>query len=668
MKGARMKGAWIMVVLCPILALASVSPNTLEEARAVLLKAGGQEALVNTGLKQMASLWTAEDGTDAEFVEFAKNQFIADPKERELTFQRLDQVFEILDGDSVEMGRTLKWGMDVDAGPLLKADALLAEYDPSSHLSDDLFKNKLAFFILLNFEAPTLDQLSAAGESMDRTAWARARLAQRFMDRVPASVQQEISRAFVRADDYINHYNFYLGSLRDVNGKVLYPKTFGKLISHWGLRDELKAQYKISDGLPRQKLIYDLMLRIITQKVPVESINNPDFIWNLGEASPKDSKGMEPDTRYAVFLDTFNAVRKADPYSPINPTFIARKFNREREIPEPQVEALLTGICTSPLRARVADVLRKKLGRPLEPFDLYYTSLKAAPSVPEEELDRMVAAKYKSAPDFQKDIPAILRRLGFPPGDADFIAAHIQVDPSRGIGHAMGAQKRNDFAHLRTRVPEGGMNYKGFNIAMHELGHNVEQVISNSLMDYHSMNGVPNTAFTEAFAFLFQGHDLEMLGLTASDPRAEALDALNEFWMTYEIAGVALVDMRVWHWMYEHPDATPARLKDVVIRIAVEVWNAYYADVFKIKDTPMLAVYSHMINSGLYLPDYPLGHVISFQLKAYMKGMVLGVEMPRMCKQGAYIPNIWMKKAVGSPVSSEPMLKAAEAGLKALNE
>jgi hypothetical protein len=662
-----MKGAWIMAVLFPVLALAAVSPKTLEETRSALLKAGGQENLVDSGLAQMASQWTAEDGTDGEFAQFAREQFIIDPGERDLTFQRLDRVFEILDGDATEMGRTLKWGMDVEAGPLLKADSLLAEYDPSSHFSDDMFKSKLAFFILLNFEAPTLEKLGAAGESMDRAAWARARLAQRFADRVPASIQQDISRAFVRADDYINNYNFFLGSLRNGDGKALYPAAFGKLISHWGLRDELKAQYKNPDGLARQKLIYDLMLRIITQKVPVEAINNPGFIWNLSEASPKNSKGMEPDTRYAVFLDTFNAIRKADPYSPVNPTYIARKFNREREIPEPQVEALLTGICASPLRARVAEVLRKKLGRPLEPFDLYYTALKAAPSIPEAELDRMTAAKYKGAPDFQKDIPAILRKLGFSPADADFIAAHIQVDPSRGIGHAMGAQKKDDFAHLRTRVPAAGMNYKGFNIAMHELGHNVEQVISNSLMDYHSMNGVPNTAFTEAFAFLFQGHDLEMLGLTASDPNAEALDALNEFWMTYEIAGVALVDMRVWHWMYEHPDATPARLKEAVIRIADEVWNAYYADVFKVKDTPILAVYSHMINSGLYLPDYPLGHVISFQLKEYMKGKVLGVEMPRMCRQGVYIPNLWMKKAVGSPVSAGPMLKAAEAGLKVLD-
>ena len=44
------------------------------------------------------------------------------------------------------------------------------------------------------------------------------------------------------------------------------------------------------------------------------------------------------------------------------------------------------------------------------------------------------------------------------------------------VGAPHGAAMRSDNAHLRTRVPESGMTYKGFNIAIHELGHNVEQV------------------------------------------------------------------------------------------------------------------------------------------------------------------------------------------------
>jgi hypothetical protein len=54
---------------------------------------------------------------------------------------------------------------------------------------------------------------------------------------------------------------------------------------------------------------------------------------------------------------------------------------------------------------------------------------------------------------------------------------------------------------------------------------------------------------------------------------------LNDFWQTWEIAGVALVDVATWHWMYEHPEATPAELREAVVRIAREDLGRYYAPV-----------------------------------------------------------------------------------------
>ena len=56
------------------------------------------------------------------------------------------------------------------------------------------------------------------------------------------------------------------------------------------------------------------------------------------------------------------------------------------------------------------------------------------------------------------------------------------------------------------------MNYKGFNIAVHEMGHNVEQTFSLNDVDYTLLQGVPNTAFTEALAFVFQAQDLDAAG------------------------------------------------------------------------------------------------------------------------------------------------------------
>ena len=59
---------------------------------------------------------------------------------------------------------------------------------------------------------------------------------------------------------------------------------------------------------------------------------------------------------------------------------------------------------------------------------------------------------------------------------------------------------RSDNARLRTRIGSDGMDYKGYNIAVHEFGHNVEQTITLHDVDHYIMKGVPNTAFTESCA------------------------------------------------------------------------------------------------------------------------------------------------------------------------
>ncbi|MGH2669010.1 MAG: hypothetical protein ACRDH5_07840, partial [bacterium] len=256
---------------------------------------------------------------------------------------------------------------------------------------------------------------------------------------------------------------------------------------------------------------------------------------------------------------------------------------------------------------------------------------------------------------------------GFSEDQARFLAEHIDVDPSRGAGHALGAARRDDRAHLRTRVGAGGMDFKGYNIAVHEMGHNAEQVFSLNRIDHTLLQGVPNTAFTEALAFVFQSRDLELLGLGGPDRASGHLRALEEFWATREIAGVALVDMAAWQWLYAHPDATPAAFREAVVAIARDVWNQHFAGILGARDVPILAVYSHMVNSGLYLPDYPLGHLIAFQVEAHFKKAgSFGAEFERICRQGSITPDAWMRQAVGGPLSAEPLLKAAAEALREL--
>ncbi len=330
------------------------------------------------------------------------------------------------------------------------------------------------------------------------------------------------------------------------------------------------------------------------------------------------------------------------------------------------MKAMLEQVLSSSLVLQVGKLVESRLGRPLEPFDIWYNGFRPRGAYTEAQLDEIVAKRYPTAEAYKKDIPNLLMHLGFSKERAEYLANNIAVDPARGSGHALGAGMRSAKAHLRTRVEKGGMNYKGFNIAVHEMGHNVEQTFSLNNIDHTLLQGVPNTAFTEALAFVFQGRDLELLGLAKPDAQSQALKTLNDFWGTYEIAGVALVDMAVWHWMYDHPNATSAELKDATVQISKDVWNKYYTPVFGKRDVVLLGIYSHMIDSFLYLPDYPIGHMIAFQIEEQMdKAGSIGPEFERMATVGSVIPDLWMKKATGAPVGPEALLAATR---KALTE
>lgn len=242
------------------------------------------------------------------------------------------------------------------------------------------------------------------------------------------------------------------------------------------------------------------------------------------------------------------------------------------------------------------------------------------------------------------------------------------MDASLGAGHAIEAKMRDDKSTLRTRIGSDGMDYKGYNIGVHEFGHNVEQTISLHDVANYFLAGVPNTAFTEALAFTFQGKDLELLGIPPdSNENTDNLKTLDLFWNCYEIMGVSLVDIQVWQWMYEHPNADAYELKDAVIGIAKQVWNQYYAPIFKVKDEPILAIYSHAIIDPLYLSAYPIGHIIDFQLENFLKGKNMGEEVTRIYKLGRLEPNLWMQRAVGEKVSVQTLIHHTEKAARELS-
>ena len=615
-------------------------------------------------VQQVACRWRRGDGGARSFTAFCTSHW-ATATERDTLFARFEDRLQHVIGNLHHIYQRLNYALHVDTGPLLPVDLLFAGFDPFAHFTDDLFDSRLAFVILLNFDLPTFEEKLRQGSQWSRRRWAEVRLAEMVAERIPARAKQFRTQQYTRADAYISDYNIYMDRVVDASGTPLFPERL-KLISHWGLRDHIKALYSEADALPRQRVIQKIMERVITQTIPRQVVNQRSYFWEPFSNTLRDDSGktVSPDPeeseRYWRLLEVFRGEQAIDRHAAVGRTLIERRFQMDREIPEAEVVAIIESILSAPVLRDIAHIIQQRLQRPLEPFDIWYTGLKARPPLPERELDARVKNWFPTLEAFQQQLPEVLMRLGFSEEKARYLAAHIQVEPARGAGHALGGEMKGDKAYLRTRVPRGGMDYKGFNTAMHELGHTVEQVFSLNDMDYYFLHGVPNTAFTEAFAFLFQHRDLDVLGIAEEDPTAEAWNVLQEMWSAFEIAGVSLLDIRIWHWLYEHPQATAEALRDAVLQLAQEIWNRYFAPVLGMRDQVLLAVYSHLIDAGMYTPDYTLGHVLAFQVRDYMRDKPFAEEVERMCRIGRLLPAMWMQEALGTPLSAQPLIRQAE--------
>jgi hypothetical protein len=423
-------------------------------------------------------------------------------------------------------------------------------------------------------------------------------------------------------------------------------------------------------------MIYQVMLRIIRQEIPDCVVNNDQYLWApySNSVSPineetHNSKFLtqNSNSRYQQIINIFHALQSIDAYRPDAPSHVLRTFNEDLQIPFEEIESLFTQLIQSDEVKHVAAIIRERLGRDLRPYDIWYDGFKSRSSISEDVLTAQTQKRYPNAKAFENDMPRMLMDLGFAPEKAKEVASHIVVEAARGSGHARPCVGREQPARLRTRVNNKGMDYKGYNIAVHEFGHNVEEVISLYDIDYYTLAGIPNTGFTEASAFLFQQRDLPLLHHT-TQPSHNAEQLFDMIWGMYEIMGVSIVDMRMWQWLYAHPKATAAELREAVITIASEVWNEYYAPVLGEKDSPLLGIYSHMVGYALYLPAYPIGNLVQYQLEEHLAtcktAQEWAKEYTRIYQQGCLTPDAWMRGAVGSPMSVEPILKAVREQLK----
>lgn len=622
--------------------------------------------LLQRGASQVAMLWQDSDGSAEDFAKFVKENYAPSAEARHELFGKLSKAYEVLLGTQNQVAIELSLPTILAGPEPTNIDYIMSAFNPYSHLWNDLYENKVAFITILNFPNYTLAEKNAFGGAWSRDQWAYARMGDMFTSRVPAELNKETAQANADAENYIASYNIVMGNLVDKNGDKLFPENM-VLLSHWNLRDEIKSNYaNLPNALDKQEMIYRVMEHIIAGTIPQEVINNAAYEWapstnRTWKNGVEVKLDAENTRRYERILAHFKAMKKVDSYEPQRPTGIARNFEGGMEIAPDEIEALFVNLISSPQVKKVGGLIKKQLGRDLRPYDIWYDGFKSRSTISEDDLTAQTRQKYPTPEAFERDMARMLIDLGFAQSDADFIAGKIKVEGARGSGHAWGAVGRWERSLLRTRIGNEGMDYKGYNIAVHEFGHNVEQTIDLYHIDNFTMAGVPNTGFTEALAFVFQKRDLKLLGY---DQQIDDNTTLDIFWGLYEIMGVSLVDMKVWQWLYANPNATAIQLRDATIAIAKEVWNKYYQPVLGEKDSPILAVYSHMVNAPMYLPNYPLGHIIEFQLEEHFAKFSdkkdFANELMRIYKLGRLTPNHWMQQAVGATISTTPILNAID--------
>ena len=621
------------------------------------------------GVQQAAALWTEQDGTQADFEQLVADYYCQTDSERLALIESLSRILEncyqSADMLTVDL---LKPTQLTNAAEPQTPDWIMSGYSPLAHFSDDMFANKLAFITIINFPHYTLEEKNSLGKTWTRQEWAFARMGDVFTTRVPAEVNTRMAQAFANAENYIADYNIYMGNLLTEDGRQLWDKD-KILLSHWNLRDELKALYQ-SDNLEsrgrnreKQEMIYQVMQRIVNQTIPQKAINGKDYIWK--PYSSDEIGGNEPYTRYQKILDVAHAYMAEDAYCPAMPTGIIRNFEGGVEIPDYELDSLFRALVGSEQVQQVASIIRERLERDLRPYDIWYDGFKARANLNEDELSAQTRRLYPDANALAADMPRLLRQMGFYSEDARRIAHHIVVEPARGSGHAWPSLGRKEESRLRTRIPASGMDYKGYNIAVHEFGHCVEQVLDMYFIDYYMLSGVPNTAYTEASAFLWQHRDLQLLpGAKMGNGINNPDEVLDQFWSMYEIMGVSLVDMAMWRWIYAHPKATAKELCEATLQIAKDVWNQYYEPVLGEHDCILLGVYSHMVNAPMYLPNYPLGHIVQYQLEEHLAKSKnqrdFASEYMRIYRLGRLTPKQWMIEAVGEAPSIEPILRAVD--------
>jgi hypothetical protein len=640
-----------------------ISDKTVKKLQDELIKKYGalDKERIYKGTGQLARNWRKTDGTNDDFFKFCTDNFLTGSELKE-NFLKIQNNLEIQNGYLSKIRYRFNESDNFTYTREVKADAFFRKSIPSV----DPYKEKLALFIQLNFPFYDLAEKRQNKNVWDREKWAMVRLGDLYAYRWDPDFKTE-------ADDEVKEFQKYMGkyffrmdhiSMQDGSYPFKQPLT---LHCHFGLRDNLKEDYTRPGGLARQEITGKLVESITQGIVPVEFIQDTTTRWNpwtnqlfrfeMGKPVQIEYT-TEGTKRYAGLLAEFKNRSSNDKLFPNGSTVIQRTFENANFQPE-EVESLIRNFLSDPVIVSVGNLISRRLGRPLQPFDIWYSGFQAQSAFPANTLDSLTRSKYPNPAALQKDIPSILFKMGFSQPEAEYIGQHTIVRPIQSGGYSDQPPMRRDTALMTTVFNTSGLDFKAFRIAMHELGHVVCGVYSTSEIDNFILADVPTSGITEGIAEMMAYKNVEGLGLKhGSSEEQKDMLALATLWYLVDLGGQSLTEIETWKWMYAHPQATPEELQMAVLDISGGIWNKYYSPVFGgIKDQHILSIYNHFITGSLYLYNYFLGDAIMFQLyDAYMPDN-LAEGLKKACMEGQTLPELWMKHATGNELSLEPLLK-----------
>lgn len=623
------------------------------------------------GVSQLAKNWRKSDGTNDDFVKFCIDNFLAGPELSE-NFNKIRNNLEIQNGYLSKIRYRFNESENFTDTKEVKADDFFRKSIPGANP----YKEKLALFIQLNFPYYDLNEKRQNKDIWDRENWAMVRLGDQFSERVDPDFKAEATDEVKEFQKFIGKYFFRMDhiSLQDGSYPFTRPLT---LHSHFGLRDNLKEEYTRKGGYARQEITGKLVEHITQGTVPVEFIQDTSTRWNpwtnqlfrIEQGKPVQIEFKTEGTkRYAGLLAEFKNKSSRDKLYSDGSTVIKRTFENSN-LQSDEVESLIRNFLSDSVIVSAGRLISKRLGRPLQPFDIWYSGFQSQSVFSANMLDSITRSKYPDPMALQKDLPSILSKMGFSQPEAEYIGKHAYVRPIVSGGYSDQPAMRGDTALMTTVFNPQGLDFKAYRISMHELGHVVCGVYSTRDVDYSLLSDVPTSGITEGIAEMLAFKNVEGLGLKqGSFEEQKNMLALAALWYLVDLGGQSLTEIETWKWMYAHPDAKPEELQKVVLHISGEIWNKYYSHAFGgIKDQHILAIYNHFITGSLYLYNYFLGDVIMFQLyNAYMPdNLASGLE--KACREGLTLPELWMEHAVDNGLSIEPLLKTAKEAIRKLD-